>query len=282
MGGDEFGFGAVLDKPYFRIVTVLDTRLSTLGARDFASHDSAEIRDLSPFCHDHRRFLGPQRTSMATLGESPYLHEGAVVRKSQLGAYIEIGEQSHILETEMGDYSYTARYADIAYSFLGKFVNVAAFTRINPGEHPYHRASLHHFMYRSSYFWPDEADELAVFDWRRSRPVRIGHDTWIGHGAIVMKGVTVGNGAIIAANSVATKDVAAYSVVGGTPAKFIKWRHPQPVAEQLQALSWWDWSHDQLRQALPDFRALSAEAFIEKYQGQKAPSGVMEPLQSIG
>ncbi len=74
----------------------------------------------------------------------------------------------------MGDYSYTARFADIAYSFIGKFANIAAFTRLNPGEHPYHRASLHHFMYRSSYFWPDEKDEAAVFDWRRSRPVRVG------------------------------------------------------------------------------------------------------------
>ena len=44
---------------------------------------------------------------------------------------------------------------------LGKFVNVAAFTRLNPGEHPYHRASLHHFMYRSSYYWPDEPDEAG-------------------------------------------------------------------------------------------------------------------------
>jgi len=203
---------------------------------------------------------------MPQLGPEPYLHPNAVVRQSRLGAFVEIGEGSHIFESELGDYSYTARYADIAYTTIGKFVNIAAFSRFNPGEHPYHRASLHHFMYRSSYYWPDETDEQAVFDWRRSRPVRVGHDSWIGHAAVIMKGVTVGTGAIVATNSVVTKDVPPYAVVAGTPARIVKWRHPQPVAERLQALAWWDWDHQTLRTALPDFRALSAEAFLEKYE----------------
>ncbi|MEI7598245.1 MAG: DapH/DapD/GlmU-related protein [Aestuariivirga sp.] len=215
---------------------------------------------------------------MPQLGLQPFLHANATVRNSRLGAFVEIGEGSNVLESDMGDYSYTARYADIAYSVLGKFVNVAAFTRLNPGEHPYHRASLHHFMYRSSYFWPDEPDEQAVFDWRRSRPVRVGHDTWIGHGAIVMKGVTIGNGAIIGAQSVVTKDVAPYAVVAGAPARFIKWRHPRDVADRLQALAWWDWPHEEIRAALPDFRSLSAEAFLERYE--RMP--VIQPLHSVG
>jgi phosphonate metabolism protein (transferase hexapeptide repeat family) len=218
---------------------------------------------------------------MPVLGPEPFLHPTASVRTSQLGAFVEIGEGTHILETVMGDYSYTARYADIAYAFVGKFVNIAAFSRINPGEHPYHRASLHHFMYRSSYFWPDESDEAAVFDWRRSRPVHIGHDTWIGHGAVIMKGVRVGNGAIIAAKSVVTKDVPAYAVVGGTPANIIKFRHPPELAARLDALAWWDWDHQRLKHALQDFRALSAEAFVDKYERETAAS-VMAPLQSAG
>jgi phosphonate metabolism protein (transferase hexapeptide repeat family) len=215
---------------------------------------------------------------MPQLGRQPFLHPNATVRNSRLGAFVEIGEGANILEAEMGDYSYTARYADIAYSVLGKFVNIAAFTRLNPGEHPYHRASLHHFMYRSSYFWPDEPDEKAVFDWRRSRPVRVGHDTWIGHGAIVMKGVTIGDGAIIGAQSVVTKDVAPYAVVAGAPARFIKWRHPRDIADRLQALGWWDWTHEEIRAALPDFRSLSAEAFLERYEN----AAVIQPLHSVG
>jgi phosphonate metabolism protein (transferase hexapeptide repeat family) len=223
--------------------------------------------------------ISRRRINMPQLGPDPFLHPGSVVRNSVLGAYVEIGAGTQLLEAVVGDYSYTARYADIAYSVLGKFVNVAAFTRINPGEHPYHRASLHHFMYRSSYYWAGEPDEVAVFDWRRSRPVRVGHDSWIGHGAVIMKGVSVGNGAIIGASSVVTKDVPPYAVVAGAPARLVKWRHPHAVAERLQALAWWNWPHEQLRRALPDFRALSAEAFLEKYEHA---SSVMQPLQSAG
>ena len=209
------------------------------------------------------------------LSATPYLHPGADVRASSLGRYVEIGEGSRIVESSLGDYSYTDRYADIAYSTLGKFVNVAAFTRINPSEHPYQRASLHHFMYRSSYYWPGEPDEAEIFDWRRSRPAIIGHDTWIGHGAIIMKGVTIGDGAIVASHSVVTKDVAPYTIVGGIPAIFLKRRHPEAIAERLQELAWWDWNHDTLHHALPDFRALSAEAFLEKYEYGAAIRAVM-------
>lgn len=109
--------------------------------------------------------------------------------------------------------------------------------------------------------------------------MRVGHDSWIGHGAVIMKGVTVGNGAIIGAKSVVTKDVPAYGVFAGAPAALVKWRHPRSIAERLEALAWWNWSHEQLRLALPDFRALSADAFLDKYE-RAAP--VMQPLQSVG
>jgi phosphonate metabolism protein (transferase hexapeptide repeat family) len=217
---------------------------------------------------------------MPILGTTPTIHPTADVRNSGLGHYVEIAEGTNVLDSTIGDYSYTARYADIAYSVLGKFVNVAAFSRINPGEHPHHRASLHHFMYRSSYYWPEETDEQLVFDWRRSRPVQVGHDTWIGHGAIVMKGVKIGNGAVVASHAVVTKDVPPYAIVGGLPAKIIKWRHPTPIADRLQAMAWWDWDHETLRIALPDFRALSAEAFIEKYEGQPRLELVTQVLHS--
>ena len=89
---------------------------------------------------------------------------------------------------------------------------------------------------------------------------------WIGHGAFVMPGVTVGDGAVIAAGAIVTKDVEPYAIVGGNPARPLKRRFAPDIAARLEALAWWDWDHERLRGALPDFRHLAIEAFLEKYE----------------
>ena len=119
--------------------------------------------------------------------------------------------------------------------------------------------------YRSSAYFEGEADDTEFFNWRRSTPVTIGHDVWIGHGAVILAGRSVGTGAVIAAGAVVTKDVAPYTIVAGVGAKVVKRRFPEKLADALQELAWWDWDHERLRQALPDFRALGAEGFVEKY-----------------
>ncbi|MCI4661253.1 MAG: chloramphenicol acetyltransferase [Neomegalonema sp.] len=204
---------------------------------------------------------------MPQLSESPYLHEGASVHGSQLGRYTEIGVGTRLQATVMGDYSYTDRFCDIANCQIGKFANIASFVRLNPGNHPTQRASQHHFQYRASMYWPDEADEQAFFEWRASQPVVIGHDTWIGNGALVMAGRSVGDGAVIGAGAIVTRDVPAYEIWAGNPARKIRDRFAPEIGERLRALAWWDWSHDALRAALDDFRALEVSAFLEKYGG---------------
>jgi phosphonate metabolism protein (transferase hexapeptide repeat family) len=167
----------------------------------------------------------------------------------------------------MGDYSYVVNDSSIIYTTIGKFCSIAAMTRINPGNHPMHRATQAHFTYRASAYFEGEADEAAFFDWRRAHPVTIGHDVWIGHGAIILPGRTIGTGAVVAGGAVVSKDVPPYTIVAGTPAKPIRERFPKDIAERLQALAWWDWDHEKLRLALPDFRGLEIEAFLEKYGG---------------
>lgn len=88
----------------------------------------------------------------------------------------------------------------------------------------------------------------------------IGNDVWIGYEALVMPGVKIGNGAIVAARSVVTGDVPAYSIVGGNPARVIKERFEAAVIEELQALAWWDWPADRVTRNLSAIMAADLEA----------------------
>ena len=205
---------------------------------------------------------------MPKLSESqPYLHPDCEIVNSTFGAYCEVGQGARVVNSDFGDYAYCDRLADIANTRVGKFSNIAAMTRIGPTDHPYQNAAQHHFLYRSSYYWEDVADDAAFFARRASRRTTLGADCWIGHGAIIKPEVNVGIGAIVASGAVVTKDVSPFMIVAGVPAQPVRARFSQDVIDRLLALAWWDWSHDRLRAALMDFRALEAEAFLERYNG---------------
>ena len=202
----------------------------------------------------------------SALSQTPLIHPTAEVRDCRLGAWCEVGARRQLLEVTLDDYSYIVNDSDAAYTTVGKFCSIAAMTRINPGNHPMERVSQSHFSYRASAYFPGEADEADFFAWRRAHPVAIGHDVWIGHGAIVLPGRTIATGAVIGAGAVVTRDVAPYAIVAGNPARTIRARFPDAVAERLERLAWWDWSHERLRDALPDFRKLPVESFLDRYE----------------
>jgi phosphonate metabolism protein (transferase hexapeptide repeat family) len=208
------------------------------------------------------------------LSPQPTIDPTAKLQEATLGAYTEVGARTTLHEVEMGDYSYVVNDSQIAYTRIGKFCSIAAMTRINPGNHPMHRASQAHFTYRASAYFPGESDEAEFFAWRRDHHVEIGNDVWIGHGAIVLPGRNIGTGAVVAAGAIVTKDVPAYVIVAGNPARPIRQRFADEIAERLMRLAWWDWDHDMLRSALPDYRRLSVEEFLDKYDssGDCAPA----------
>src|ERR1700676_4733847 len=212
------------------------------------------------------------------LSVEPTVDPSAKLHDTRLGAYC--GARTILHEVTMDDYSYVVNDAQVTYATIGKLCSIAAMTRINPGNHPMHRASPPHFTYRASAYFSEESDEAEFFEWRRGHRVYIGHDVWIGHGAIVLPGRNVGTGAVVAAGAIVTKDVPAYTIVAGNPARAIKRRFPEAVTNRLTGLAWWDWDHEVLRRALPDFRQLAIEEFLEKYEAAAKSARPRTPRRS--
>ncbi len=198
------------------------------------------------------------------LGVEPRIHPEARVSQSSLGAYCDIGAMTSIVESTIGDYTYLVDQCSVIYSTIGKFCSIASHTRINPGNHPMWRATQHHMTYRRVSYGFGDADDAEFFQWRRDAAVTIGNDVWIGHGAIVLPGVTIGDGAVIAAGAVISKDVAPYTIVGGVPGHPIRERFPREIAEAMQRIAWWDWSREILEERFDDI-AGDAEVFVGKY-----------------
>ena len=180
------------------------------------------------------------------------------------GKYCEVGARTKVAESRFGDFSYVVNDSEIIYTDVGKFCSIAAHTRINPGNHPVDRVAMNHFTYRSSAYGLGD-DDPAFFDWRRASRCTLGHDVWIGHGVVVLPGVSLGNGAVAGAGAIVTKDVPAFAIVVGNPARLLRYRFAPEVIETLGRIGWWDWPHDQLRAAMADFRGMSAEAFCRRY-----------------
>ncbi len=96
-------------------------------------------------------------------------------------------------------------------------------------------------------------------------PVVIGNDVWIGNAAMILSGRTIGDGAVIAANAVVTKDVPPYAVVGGNPARVLKFRFSPDIIGALQAIAWWDWPEEKIVEASPLLSSGKIDEFIKRY-----------------
>ena len=134
---------------------------------------------------------------------------------------------------------------------IGKFCSIACGTKFlfNCANHTLKSLSTYTFplFYEE---WELEKSNITTA-WDNKGNIVIGNDVWIGYEAVIMAGVHIGDGAIIAARAVVTKDVPPYTIVGGTPAKEIRKRFDVEVIQQLLLLKWWNWPTDKIRQCLP-------------------------------
>lgn len=160
-------------------------------------------------------------------------------------------------DTRIGAFTELAREVEIQAATLGRYCEIGPGALLGATGHPTTWLSVSAFQYKkATWGWHPSADEAQVVDpeagGRQSfRSVAgdlatIGNDVWLGANVVVLRGVTIGDGAIVAANAVVTKDVPPYTICGGIPAKVIRPRVADDLRDELLALQWWRFSPNQL------------------------------------
>jgi len=164
-----------------------------------------------------------------------------------LGNAVVLGPGVCLRKTQIGDYSYLGRDCNVSAAAIGKFCSVASEVYIGLGSHPLTPfVSTHPIFYlrKPSQYW-----DFADRDYRSEYGyTTIGNDVWIGLRAAIRDGIKVGDGAVVAAGAVVTKDVPPYAIVGGVPARILRYRFPPETIQFLIEFKWWDRDEDWLRQ----------------------------------
>lgn len=210
---------------------------------------------------------------------SASIYAGARVQKSTLGAHVVVGNFSrvdfcqlasrvridrnnHIFQSCIGRSTYTGMNTVLMHATIGSFCSISWNVSVGGANHDYTRVAQHSFLYNNKDNLRPDNKEIP-YD-RFSEPLNIGSDVWVAAGAVILRGVNIGDGAVIGANSVVTREVPPYAVVAGSPARIIKQRFEDKIVELLLELKWWEWDDSKIQDNFdilssePDFRRLNS------------------------
>lgn len=185
----------------------------------------------------------------------------SLIRDSTISGQVEIGDHSAVVQSLLSGKIRIGRYtsfngpgSDIISKVhdvtIGNFCSIARNCTIQEFNHKTDRCTSYYIIRnlidaadRQEYIWSGSEDK----DIESRGPITIGNDVWIGAQVVVLSGVTIGSGAVIAANSTVTHDVPPYAIVGGTPAKILKYRFDHELIKALLQLEWWLWDDEKIR-----------------------------------
>lgn len=170
---------------------------------------------------------------------------------AEYGVGVRIGKGSYVdKEVSIGDYSYVNKGSSLENCSIGKYCSISSGVYINPYEHDYCKVTTHPVIRAGK---PEDVRAKVV----------IGNDVLISLNVVITEGVHIGDGAVIGAGAVVTKDVMPYEIVGGVPAKHIKWRFDENTVAYLRNISWWNWER---KKVLKEIELLNAKIESRSYE----------------
>ena len=196
----------------------------------------------------HRKRIG----STCSFGKSTTIDSTARFEGENL-----LLNHSVFLNSSMGYASYVSDHSFIKNTVIGRYTCIANEVMTVAGNHPLSFASVHPAFYSTtqklSYVKQNKFDDFHYLDSQQKISVVIGNDVWIGARATILEGITIGDGAIVAAGAIVTKDVPPYAIVGGVPARIIKYRFDEETIQKLLKLKWWEKDEAWIKSHADDF-----------------------------
>lgn len=194
------------------------------------------------------------RTSEISNPENCAINSSMV--KSRLGANSRLAARADLRMVEVGDYSSIGRDSKVLCASIGKFSSISWNVTINARNHEVDKISTHAFPYAARLGFVD-SDDLKY------EKVFIGNDVWIGAGAIILPGISIGDGAVVGAGSIVTKDIEPYSIVAGNPAKVLRKRFCKEDVDSLMGIKWWDFPYCKIKENIDIFRDSDVKKIIK-------------------
>ncbi len=187
------------------------------------------------------------------------LYFPSIFKKSIFGTNVIVSSNCEIVNTTIDNFSYVSKNTIILNTDIGKFCSIASGVKINLPNHPINFVSTHPIFYSNTY---TKLNKIEISKFNESNRVAIGNDVWIGENSIILTGIKIGNGAVIASGAIVTKDVPDYAVVGGVPAKLIKYRFSKEEISLLLTNKWWNLPLNIILTDLDKFTSINS--FFEK------------------
>lgn len=175
---------------------------------------------------------------------------GSSIVNTEFGYDSKVESGSNVFNSRFGRHSFAGYNCEISHSEIGSFCSIGNNVILNPGVHPINWVSTSPVFYSGK---DSVKVKYANFDKVKRRSLVIGSDVWIGSNVVVMGGVNIGHGAIIGASSVVTKNVPPYAIVGGVPAKILKYRFDENLIEELLQSKWWELDENELKKVASKF-----------------------------